>query len=154
VVVDYALSRLLLTCCKKAVRIGRQDAPVWLYSLGQGPRYAPRQTEIPRMMVIPPALPSMKTAVSSRRCGAAHHRAAQRGVKRERGKRTDGWLPTVGEYLGIEHEVVDGVVQSIKLITKRAAERVLRFGFQYAQSIDKKYGRAVHKARSGVCCLL
>jgi hypothetical protein len=124
------------------------DAPVWLYSLGQGPRYAQRQTGIPSMMAIPPALPSTKTAESApRRCGAAYQRAAQRGVKRERGKRTGGRLPTAREYSGIEHEVVDGVVQSIKLITKRAAERVLRFGFQYAQSIDKKHGRAVHKAR-------
>ncbi|KAA8910534.1 isocitrate dehydrogenase subunit 2 mitochondrial precursor [Sphaerosporella brunnea] len=53
---------------------------------------------------------------------------------------------TEGEYSGIEHEVVDGVVQSIKLITKKASERVLRFGFQYAQSINKKHIRVVHKA--------
>jgi hypothetical protein len=127
---------------KKRKSRNATDAPVWLYSLGQGPRYAPT-----------PALPSTKTAESApRRCGAAYQRAAQRGVKRERGRRTGGRLPTAREYSGIEHEVVDGVVQSIKLITKRAAERVLRFGFQYAQSIDKKHGRAVHKARSGVCC--
>ncbi|CAG8232055.1 unnamed protein product [Penicillium salamii] len=37
---------------------------------------------------------------------------------------------TEGEYSGIEHVVVDGVVQSIKLITKEASERVLRFAFQ------------------------
>ncbi|KAG7121517.1 hypothetical protein HYQ46_010829 [Verticillium longisporum] len=33
---------------------------------------------------------------------------------------------TEGEYSGIEHVVVDGVVQSIKLITREASERVLR----------------------------
>lgn len=36
---------------------------------------------------------------------------------------------TEGEYSGIEHEVVPGVVQSIKLITKPASERVSRYLF-------------------------
>ncbi|KAF4552803.1 Isocitrate dehydrogenase-like protein 2 [Elsinoe fawcettii] len=53
---------------------------------------------------------------------------------------------TEGEYSGIEHVVVDGVVQSIKLITKDACERVLRFAFQYAQDVGRKKVRAVHKA--------
>lgn len=53
---------------------------------------------------------------------------------------------TEGEYSGIEHVVVDGVVQSIKLITREASERVLRFAFQYAQDIGKPKVRVVHKA--------
>lgn len=53
---------------------------------------------------------------------------------------------TEGEYSGIEHVVVDGVVQSIKLITRAASERVLRFAFQYAQEVNRKKVRAVHKA--------
>lgn len=53
---------------------------------------------------------------------------------------------TEGEYSGIEHVVVDGVVQSIKLITREASERVLRFAFQYARAINKKKVRVVHKA--------
>ncbi|GAB7350210.1 hypothetical protein MBLNU459_g0868t1 [Dothideomycetes sp. NU459] len=53
---------------------------------------------------------------------------------------------TEGEYSGIEHVVVDGVVQSIKLITREASERVLRFAFQYAQETGKQKVRAVHKA--------
>ncbi|BDD59816.1 NAD-dependent isocitrate dehydrogenase [Monascus purpureus] len=53
---------------------------------------------------------------------------------------------TEGEYSGIEHVVVPGVVQSIKLITKDASERVLRYAFQYARSINKKKVRVVHKA--------
>ena len=53
---------------------------------------------------------------------------------------------TEGEYSGIEHVVVDGVVQSIKLITKEASERVLRFAFQYAQDVNKLKVRVVHKA--------
>ncbi|KAM3546286.1 hypothetical protein ARSEF1564_000774 [Beauveria bassiana] len=53
---------------------------------------------------------------------------------------------TEGEYSGIEHVVVDGVVQSIKLITREASERVLRFAFQHAQSIGRTKVRVVHKA--------
>lgn len=53
---------------------------------------------------------------------------------------------TEGEYSGIEHVVVDGVVQSIKLITRAASERVLRFAFQYAEDVGKRKVRAVHKA--------
>ncbi|KTW25990.1 hypothetical protein T552_03264 [Pneumocystis carinii B80] len=53
---------------------------------------------------------------------------------------------TEGEYSGIEHMLVDGVVQSIKLITRDACEKVLRFAFQYAESIGRKKVTAVHKA--------
>lgn len=53
---------------------------------------------------------------------------------------------TEGEYSGIEHVVVDGVVQSIKLITREASERVLRFAFQYAEDVGRRKVRAVHKA--------
>ena len=53
---------------------------------------------------------------------------------------------TEGEYSGIEHEVVDGVVQSIKLITRAASERVLRFAFQHAEEIGRNKVRVVHKA--------
>ncbi|RPA85956.1 isocitrate dehydrogenase [Ascobolus immersus RN42] len=53
---------------------------------------------------------------------------------------------TEGEYSGIEHIVVPGVVQSIKLITRDASERVLKFAFEYAQAIGKKKVRVVHKA--------
>lgn len=38
------------------------------------------------------------------------------------------------------------MVQSIKLITREASERVLRFAFQYAQDVKKPKVRAVHKA--------
>jgi isocitrate/isopropylmalate dehydrogenase len=39
--------------------------------------------------------------------------------------------------------VVDGVVQSIKLITREASERVLRFAFQYAEDVGRLKVRAV-----------
>ncbi|CDH59746.1 isocitrate nad-dependent [Lichtheimia corymbifera JMRC:FSU:9682] len=53
---------------------------------------------------------------------------------------------TEGEYSGIEHEVVNGVVQSIKLITKEASERVARYAFTHAESVGRDKVTAVHKA--------
>lgn len=53
---------------------------------------------------------------------------------------------TEGEYSGIEHEIVDGVVQSIKLITEEASTRVAEFAFKYAQENHRHKVTAVHKA--------
>ncbi|KAI6230086.1 Isocitrate dehydrogenase [Aphelenchoides fujianensis] len=53
---------------------------------------------------------------------------------------------TEGEYSGIEHEIVDGVVQSIKLITESASRRVARYAFEYARQNKRKLVTAVHKA--------
>ncbi|ODQ53328.1 hypothetical protein SAICODRAFT_91783 [Saitoella complicata NRRL Y-17804] len=53
---------------------------------------------------------------------------------------------TEGEYSGIEHVVVPGVVQSIKLITKDASERVIRFAFNHARECGRKRVTVVHKA--------
>ncbi|WVO15994.1 isocitrate dehydrogenase, NAD-dependent [Cryptococcus depauperatus] len=53
---------------------------------------------------------------------------------------------TEGEYSGIEHEIVDGVVQSIKLITREASERVARYAFHYASENGRHKVTAVHKA--------
>ncbi|CEQ42991.1 hypothetical protein JCM21900_006449 [Sporobolomyces salmonicolor] len=53
---------------------------------------------------------------------------------------------TEGEYSGIEHEIVDGVVQSIKLITHEASSRVARYAFEYARANSRPHVTAVHKA--------
>ncbi|EIW72954.1 hypothetical protein TREMEDRAFT_26712 [Tremella mesenterica DSM 1558] len=53
---------------------------------------------------------------------------------------------TEGEYSGIEHEIIDGVVQSIKLITYEASERVARYAFHYATENGRNRVTAVHKA--------
>lgn len=53
---------------------------------------------------------------------------------------------TEGEYSGIEHEIVDGVVQSIKLITEDASRRVAEFAFQYTKENNRTKVTAVHKA--------
>merc|ERR1739838_176084 len=53
---------------------------------------------------------------------------------------------TEGEYSGIEHEIVDGVVQSIKLITENASRRVADYAFKYARENGRNKVTAVHKA--------
>lgn len=53
---------------------------------------------------------------------------------------------TEGEYSGIEHEIVDGVVQSIKLITEEASSRVAEYAFQFAKDNNRSKVTAVHKA--------
>jgi isocitrate dehydrogenase (NAD+) len=49
-------------------------------------------------------------------------------------------------YAAIEHEIVPGVVQSIKVVTKAASERFLRFAFDYARQAGRKSIACVHKA--------
>ncbi|HZQ91082.1 MAG TPA: isocitrate dehydrogenase (NAD(+)) [Terriglobales bacterium] len=53
---------------------------------------------------------------------------------------------TEGEYSGIEHEVVPGVVESLKIITERASTRIARFAFEYARREKRKKIHAIHKA--------
>jgi isocitrate dehydrogenase (NAD+) len=53
---------------------------------------------------------------------------------------------TEGEYVGIEHEVVPGVVESIKIITEKASTRIAEFAFAYARKQHRKKIHAVHKA--------
>jgi isocitrate dehydrogenase (NAD+) len=49
-------------------------------------------------------------------------------------------------YSGIEHEVVPGVVESIKIITAKASTRIARFAFEYARKNGRKKIHAIHKA--------
>jgi isocitrate dehydrogenase (NAD+) len=49
-------------------------------------------------------------------------------------------------YSGLEHVVVPGVVESLKIITEKASTRIARFAFAYARSHDRKRVTAVHKA--------
>jgi len=53
---------------------------------------------------------------------------------------------TEGEYSGIEHAIVPGVVQSIKLITEEASMRVAEYAFKYAKDNNRNTVTAVHKA--------
>lgn len=49
-------------------------------------------------------------------------------------------------YSGIEHVVVPGVVESLKIITEVACLRIARFAFEYAEKHGRKKVTAVHKA--------
>jgi isocitrate dehydrogenase (NAD+) len=49
-------------------------------------------------------------------------------------------------YAGLEHEVVPGVVESLKIITEKASTRIAKFAFEYARTHGRKRVTAVHKA--------
>src|SRR5581483_7701048 len=51
-----------------------------------------------------------------------------------------------GLYSGIENEVVQEVVESLKIITARASTRIARFAFEYARNNKRKKVHAIHKA--------
>lgn len=53
---------------------------------------------------------------------------------------------TEGLYSGLEHEVVPGVVESLKIITERASTAIARYAFDYAGKNGRKRVTAVHKA--------
>ena len=49
-------------------------------------------------------------------------------------------------YSGLEHVVVPGVVESIKIITEKASTRIAKYAFAYAREHGRKRVTAVHKA--------
>jgi isocitrate dehydrogenase (NAD+) len=49
-------------------------------------------------------------------------------------------------YSGLEHEVVPGVVESLKIITERASTRIAEFAFTHARTNGRKRVTAIHKA--------
>ena len=49
-------------------------------------------------------------------------------------------------YAGLEHEVVKDVVTSLKVITRKASERIARYTFAQARQLGRKKVTAVHKA--------
>ena len=49
-------------------------------------------------------------------------------------------------YAAIEHEIVPGVVQSIKVVTDAASRRFFHFAFRWAQGVGRKVITCVHKA--------
>ena len=53
---------------------------------------------------------------------------------------------TEGEYTGIEHEVVPGVIENLKVITRAASSRIAEFAFRYASEVGRKKVTAAHKA--------
>jgi isocitrate dehydrogenase (NAD+) len=53
---------------------------------------------------------------------------------------------TEGLYSGIEHEVVPGVVESLKIITEKACTRISKHAFAYARKMGRKKIHVIHKA--------
>jgi isocitrate dehydrogenase (NAD+) len=53
---------------------------------------------------------------------------------------------TEGLYSGLEHEVVPGVVESLKIMTEKACTRIAVFAFEFAKKFGRKKVTVVHKA--------
>ena len=53
---------------------------------------------------------------------------------------------TEGLYSGLEHIVIPGVVESLRIITEAGSDRIVRFAFETAQKYKRKKVTAVHKA--------
>lgn len=53
---------------------------------------------------------------------------------------------TEGLYSGQEHEVVPGVVESLRIVTRPAAERIVRYAFEYARHESRRRVTFCHKA--------
>lgn len=53
---------------------------------------------------------------------------------------------TEGLYSGIEHQIVPGVVESLKVVTEVACTRIAEFGFAYAREHQRKSVTVFHKA--------
>jgi isocitrate dehydrogenase (NAD+) len=53
---------------------------------------------------------------------------------------------TEGEYSGMEHSAVDGVVESLKIVTRKNIERIAKFAFEYALMNNRNKITAIHKA--------
>lgn len=53
---------------------------------------------------------------------------------------------TEGLYAGLEHYVVPGVVESLRLVTREAAERIVRYAFELARTQGRRQVTVVHKA--------
>ncbi|MBI2809120.1 MAG: isocitrate/isopropylmalate dehydrogenase family protein [Planctomycetes bacterium] len=53
---------------------------------------------------------------------------------------------TEGLYAGMEHVIVPGVVESLRLVTRDAAERILRYAFEMARNLGRRKVTVVHKA--------
>ena len=53
---------------------------------------------------------------------------------------------TEGEYVGLEHEVVPGVMTSLKVITEKGSTRIAKWAFEYARKHRRRKIHAIHKA--------
>jgi isocitrate dehydrogenase (NAD+) len=49
-------------------------------------------------------------------------------------------------YAGLEHQIVPGIVESLKIITEKASTRIARFAFEHARTYRRRRVTAIHKA--------
>src|SRR3954462_11719953 len=49
-------------------------------------------------------------------------------------------------YAGLEHQIIPGVVESLKIITEKASTRISQFAFEHARRTGRKRVTAIHKA--------
>uniref|UniRef100_A0A1I7TLG9 Isocitrate dehydrogenase [NAD] subunit, mitochondrial n=1 Tax=Caenorhabditis tropicalis TaxID=1561998 RepID=A0A1I7TLG9_9PELO len=71
------------------------------------------------------------------------------GIKTRHGKNLDFVIvreQTEGEYSSLEHQLVPGVIECLKISTRTKAERIAKFAFDYATKTGRKKVTAVHKA--------
>ncbi len=53
---------------------------------------------------------------------------------------------TEGLYAGLEHQVVPGVIESLRIITRPACERIVRYAFEFARTNGRRRVTFCHKA--------
>ncbi|KAL0082298.1 isocitrate dehydrogenase NAD-dependent subunit 1 [Phycomyces blakesleeanus] len=53
---------------------------------------------------------------------------------------------TEGEYSGLEHQSIPGIVESLKIVTRTKTERIARFAFDFALKNNRKKVTCIHKA--------
>ena len=53
---------------------------------------------------------------------------------------------TEGLYAGLEHEVVPGVVESLKVVSERASTRIAKWAFEFARKVGRQRVTCAHKA--------
>uniref|UniRef100_A0AC34RIS7 Isocitrate dehydrogenase [NAD] subunit, mitochondrial n=1 Tax=Panagrolaimus sp. JU765 TaxID=591449 RepID=A0AC34RIS7_9BILA len=77
------------------------------------------------------------------------HIQTHEGIKTRHGKKLDFVIireQTEGEYSSLEHELVPGVIECLKIMTKAKCERIAKFAFDYATKHNRRKVTAVHKA--------
>ena len=52
---------------------------------------------------------------------------------------------TEGLYSGIEHRLMDGVIESLKIVTEAASRRIVQYAFEYCRAEGRRRVTAVHK---------
>uniref|UniRef100_A0A7E4VD36 Isocitrate dehydrogenase [NAD] subunit, mitochondrial n=1 Tax=Panagrellus redivivus TaxID=6233 RepID=A0A7E4VD36_PANRE len=71
------------------------------------------------------------------------------GIKTRHGKNLDFVIireQTEGEYSSLEHELVPGVIECLKIVTREKCERIAKYAFDYATKYNRRKVTAVHKA--------